>query len=339
MADARAGVRELTGPQKAAVVMLAIGEDRTAKLFSLMDDEEIKEVSQTMATLGGVNAEIVERLFVDFASQFATTGSLVGTYESTERLLGKTLTDERVSGIMEEIRGPAGRTMWEKLANVNEATLATYLKNEYPQTIAVVMTKLKPDHAARVLGELPEELAVEVVMRMLQAEPVRKEILENVEQTLRTEFMANLARTSRRDSHEVMADIFNNFDRNTEGRFLSALEERNRDAAERIKALMFTFEDLEQLDPSSVQTLIRGIDKVRLSLALKGATEPLRDLFLSNMSERAGKILREDMESMGPVRLREVDEAQGEIVVVAKELADKGDIVISDAGGEDELVY
>ncbi len=339
MADARTGVRELSGPQKAAVVMLAIGEDRTAKLFGLMDDEEIKEISQTMATLGGVNAEIVERLFVDFASQFATTGSLVGTYESTERLLGKTLTDERVANIMEEIRGPAGRTMWEKLANVNEATLATYLKNEYPQTIAVVMTKLKPDHAARVLGELPEELAVEVVMRMLQAEPVRKEILENVEQTLRTEFMANLARTSRRDSHEVMADIFNNFDRNTEGRFLSALEERNRDAAERIKALMFTFEDLEQLDPSSVQTLIRNIDKVRLSMALKGASEPLRDLFLSNMSERAGKILREDMESMGPVRLREVDEAQGEIVIAAKELADKGDIVIADAGGEDELVY
>ena len=196
-----------------------------------------------------------------------------------------------------------------------------------------------PDHASRVLGELPEELAVEVVMRMLQAEPVRKEILENVEQTLRTEFMANLARTSRRDSHEVMAEIFNNFDRNTEGRFLDALEERNRDAAERIKALMFTFADLEQLDPAGVQTLLRAIDKVKLGLALKGASEPLRDLFLSNMSERAGKILREDMEAMGPVRLREVDEAQADILTVAKELSDKGDIVIADAAGEDEMVY
>lgn len=339
MADARAGVRDLTGPQKAAVVMLAIGEERTSRLFEMMDDEEIKELSQTMATLGGVTSDLVERLFVDFASQFATTGSLVGSFESTERLLGKTLTGDRVSQIMEEIRGPAGRTMWEKLANVNEATLATYLKNEYPQTIAVVMTKIKPDHAARVLGELPEELAIEVVMRMLQAEPVRKEILENVEQTLRTEFMANLARTSRRDSHEVMAEIFNNFDRSTEGRFLDSLEERNRDAAERIKALMFTFADLEQLDPAGVQTLLRGVDKVKLGLALKGASEPLRDLFLSNMSERAGKILREDMESMGPVRLRDVDEAQADIVTVAKDLADKGDIVIADAAGDDELVY
>ena len=339
MSEVAMAVQDMTGPQKAAVVMLAIGEERTAKLFELMDDEEIRELSQTMATLGGVNSEIVERLFVAFASQFATTGSLVGSYESTERLLGKTLTGDRVSQIMEEIRGPAGRTMWEKLANVNEATLATYLKNEYPQTIAVVMSKITPDHAARVLGQLPEELAVEVVMRMLQAEPVRKEILENVEQTLRTEFMANLARTSRRDSHEVMAEIFNNFDRNTEGRFLESLEERNRDAAERIKALMFTFTDLEQLDPAGVQTLLRGVDKVKLGLALKGATEPLKELFLSNMSERAGKILREDMEAMGPVRLREVDEAQAEIVTIAKDLSDKGEIVLADSGGDDELVY
>jgi len=136
-----------------------------------------------------------------------------------------------------------------------------------------------------------------------------------------------------------MAEIFNNFDRNTEGRFLESLEERNRDAAERIKALMFTFTDLEQLDPAGVQTLLRGVDKVKLGLALKGATEPLKDLFLSNMSERAGKILREDMEAMGPVRLREVDEAQAEIVTVAKDLSDKGEIVLADSGGDDELVY
>ena len=201
------------------------------------------------------------------------------------------------------------------------------------------MMKIRPEHASRVLGELPDDLAAEVIMRMLSAEPVRKEILENVEQTLRTEFMANLARTNRRDSHEMMAEIFNNFDRNTEGRFMGALEERSRDAAERIRALMFTFEDLAKLDPSSVQTLLRKIDKNKLGLALKGASEPVRDLFLTNMSERAGKILREDMETLGPVRLREVEESQTAIVVVAKELADKGEIVISDGGGEDELVY
>ena len=339
MAGIKEDYRSLSGPQKAALMLLSLGEEQAGKLFSMMEDDEIKELSQIMANLGTVGANLVERLFVDFADAISNTGSLVGSYESTERLLVKALDKDRVALIMEEIRGPAGRTMWEKLANVNETTLATYLKNEYPQTVAVVLSKLKPDHAARVLGELPEELSVECVTRMLQAEPVRKEVLASLEQTLRTEFMANLARTSKRDSHEMMAEIFNNFDRTTESRFMSALEERNREAAEKIKSLMFTFEDLVKLDPTSVQTLLRGVNKAKLAMALKGASEPMRDLFLSNMSERAGKIMREDMESMGPVRLREVDDAQSEIVGLAKQLADKGEIVTAEGGGDDELVY
>ena len=150
---------------------------------------------------------------------------------------------------MEEIRGPAGRTMWDKLGNVNEAVLANYLKNEYPQTVAVVLSKIKSEHAARVLAALPEDFALECVSGMLRMEPVQREILDKIEQTLRTEFMSNLARTSKRDSHEMMADIFNTFDRQTEARFIAALEERNREAAERIRALMFVFEDLSKLDP------------------------------------------------------------------------------------------
>ena len=331
--------RTLNGPEKAALLILSVGEDNAAKLFSLMDDDEIKEISQTMANLGTVSASLVERLFVDFADQISSTGSLVGSYESTERLLAKALDKSRVDNIMDEIRGPAGRTMWDKLGNVNEMVLANYLKNEYPQTVAVVMSKIRADHAARVLGQLPEAFAMEVVMRMLRMEAVQKEVLDDVERTLRTEFMSNLARTNRRDAHEMMAEIFNNLDRNTEARFITALEERNRDAAERIKALMFTFEDLAKLDPGAAQTLLRSFEKAKLPLALKGASEALRDLFFANMSERAGKMLREDMAAMGPVRLRDVDEAQMVMVNLAKELAARGEIVISDKKGEDELVY
>ena len=207
---------------------------------------------------------------------------------------------DRADDLMEELRGPAGRTLWEKLGNVNEAMLAAYLKNEYPQTIAVVLGKIEPDHAARVLAVLPEETAMEVINRMLSMEGVRKEILQAVENTLRAEFMANLARTSRRDPHESMADIFNNFDRATEKKFLESLEEVNRDSAERIKGLMFTFEDLNKLDPASIQVLLRTVEKDKLGLALKGASEDLRDLFFSNMSERAGKIMREDMDAPRP---------------------------------------
>ena len=331
--------RSVSGSQKAAMLMLSLGEEHAMRIFTLLDEDEIKELSQAMANLGSVDSEMVERLFVEFTERMSATGSLHGTLESTERLLAKALPRDQVDGILEEIRGPAGRTMWDKLGNVNEEVLANYLKNEYPQTVALVLSKVKPEHAARVLEMLPEDFAIEVVMRMLRMEMVQKDILDGVEKTLRTEFMSNLARTNRRDPHEMMAEIFNNLDRNNESRFLSALEDRNRTAAEKIKALMFTFEDLTKLDPSGMQTLIRSVDKSKMALALKGASDQLKDLFFSNMSERAGKLLREDMEAMGPVRLRDVDEAQTYLVNTAKELAAKGEILIADAKGDDELVY
>jgi len=330
--------RMLKGPQKAAILMLSLDQDRASSLFKMMEMDEIKELSSFMAQLGVINATVVEQLYGEFADHISGTGQLRGSYDATERILRNVLDPARAEEIMEELRGPAGRTMWDKLGNVNEQVLANYLKNEYPQTVAVVLSKVKADHAARVISLMPEDFATEVIMRMLRMETVQKDVLEAVERTLRNEFMSNLSSTSRRDSHEMIAEIFNNFDRNSEGRFMQALEERDREAAERIKALMFTFEDLVKLDPSGVQTLLRSIDKERLGIALKGASEPLRNLFFSNMSERAAKILREDMEAMGPVRLSDVDEAQGEIVVQAKELADAGEIIVAHST-EDQLVY
>jgi flagellar motor switch protein FliG len=331
-------VRKLTGPEKAAVILLALGEDHV-RLWQGLDEEEIKEISQAMAGLGTVSSTVVEELMVEFVSGMSGSGAVMGSYEQTQRLLASFMPSDRVEGLMEEIRGPAGRTMWDKLGNVNEAVLANYLKNEYPQTVAVVLSKIKPDHAARVLTSLPEDFALECVQRMLRMEPVQRDILDKIEQTLRTEFMSNLARTSKRDSHEMMADIFNSFDRQTEARFIGALEERNREAAERIRALMFVFEDLARLDPGGIQTLLRAVEKDSLALALKGASEALRELFFSNMSERASKIMREDMESMGPVRLKDVDQAQMAMVQVAKDLAAKGEIMLVGQGGDDELIY
>jgi flagellar motor switch protein FliG len=328
----------LSGPEKAAVILLALGEDHQ-DLWTQLDDEEIKEISQAMAGLGTVSAGVVENLLIEFVSGLSSTGAIMGSFEGTQRLLSSILPADKVDQLMEEIRGPAGRTMWDKLGNVNESVLANYLKNEYPQTVAVVLSKIKGDHASRVLSALPEDFALECVQRMLRMEPVQREILDKIEQTLRTEFMSNLARTSKRDSHEMMADIFNNFDRQTEARFIAALEERNRESAERIRALMFVFEDLNKLDPGGVQTLLRGVEKSQLGLALKGASDGLREMFFSNMSERAAKIMREDMESMGPVRLKDVDQAQMTMVQVAKDLAAKGEIMLAGAGSDDELIY
>ena len=329
---------KLTGPEKAAVILLALGEEH-ATIWQGLDEEEIKEISQAMASLGNVASTAVEELMLEFINGVSGAGAIMGSFEQTQRLLSAIMPPDKVEQLMEEIRGPAGRTMWDKLGNVNEAVLANYLKNEYPQTVAVVLSKVKSDHAARVLAALPEDFALECVTRMLRMEPVQREILDKIEQTLRNEFMSNLARTSKRDSHEMMADIFNAFDRQTESRFIAALEERNRESAERIRALMFVFEDLSKLDPGGVQTLLRAVEKDQLGLALKGSSDALREMFFSNMSERAAKIMREDMETMGPVRLKDVDQAQMAMVQVAKDLAAKGEIMLAGAGGDDELIY
>jgi flagellar motor switch protein FliG len=327
----------LTGPQKAATLMLALGEEQAAKIFAKLHEDEIRDLSIAMAALGVVASSQIEEVAAEFGAALGQTGHLVGSYEVTERLLLRTMPKERAAQIMEEIRGPAGRTMWDKLGNVNEAVLANYLKNEYPQTVAVVLSKVKPDHAARVLSLLPEAFAMEVVMRMLRMETVQKEALEGVERTLRLEFMSNLARGSRRDAHEVMAEIFNNLDRAAETRILTALEERNRESAERIRALMFTFDDLQRLDQPGIQVLLRAVPKDKLVLALKGSSDSMREIFFSNLSERAGKLLKDDLSALGPVRLRDVDEAQAIIVGQAKELAAQGQIRLAD-GREDEMI-
>ena len=336
---ADANHRTLSGNEKAAVLLLALGPDYGKPIWEELDEIEIRELSRTMAQLGPITQDMLDSLLIEFVTNVSSNGTIAGNSESTERLLLSFLPPDRVDAIMEEIRGPAGRNMWEKLSNVQEEVLANYLKNEYPQSVAVVLSKLRPEHSARVLSILPEEMSLDVVNRMLRMEAVQKEVIERVEQTLRTEFMSNLSQTRRRDAHEVMAEIFNNFDRQTETRFISSLEEENRESAERIKALMFTFDDLIKLDAGSAQTLMRHVDKDKLAIALKGANDAVRQFFMGNMSTRAAKMLTDDMAASGPVRLRDVDEAQGLLVNLAKDLAAKGEIVLTKNRADEELVY
>ena len=332
------GYTNFTGPEKAAILILAIGDSQGGKVFSMLHEDEIREISKAMVQLGPIPAAVVEQLSAEFANSVVTAGGLMGGIENTERVLLQTLPADRVAQIMEEIHGPAGRTMWDKLGNVDETVLASYLKHEYPQTVAVVIGKIRPEHAAKVLAELPESLATEVVMRLLRMETVQKDVLEGVERTLRSELMSNLARTAKRDPHEQMATIFNSLDRKTESRFLSALERRDQDAADRIRSLMFTFEDLGRISAQGIQVLLRSVQKDRIAMALKGAPNAMKELFFKNLSERAGKMLREEIDGLGPVKVREVDESRAELVRVAKDLAAQGRIEIKQAS-EEEVVY
>ncbi|GJE53845.1 MULTISPECIES: flagellar motor switch protein FliG [Methylobacterium] len=333
------GFEQLTGAQRAATLLLLLGEQEGAAIWRLLDEEEVKKVSHAMVQLGSLEAETIERLIVDFVSRLPSGGGITSNYERTESLLLKIFPPEQVSSIMAEIKGASAKRVWGSLTQIDPDILAAFLRNEYPQTVAVVLSKVRPDYAARVLTILPEEFAIDVLNRMLRMETVQKEALRHIEETLRVEFVSTIAQSTRRDAHELMADVFNAFDRQTETRFLAALDQGNRGSAKRIRELMFTFEDLLKLDAGSVQTLMRTVDNDTLCRALKGAEERVRGFFLAQMSTRAAKNLGDEMSSMGPIRLKEVDEAQAKMTELAKDLAEKGEIMIAKNGGEEELVY
>ncbi|MEA3538818.1 MAG: flagellar motor switch protein FliG [Pseudomonadota bacterium] len=304
----------LSGVERAAALMVALGREHGGAIWAHLGNDEARALSAAMARIGPVPAPLAERLLATFAGE--------------------------VSGTAAESAAPVSETTWDTLGNVGEDVLAAYLRGEHPQTAAVVLGRIGREQAARVLSRLPDDAAMDVVLRMLRAGAVRQDVLDTVEETLRADLLSNPAHSARRDAHEVMAEIFNHLDRDAEARFMLALEDRAFDAAERIRALMFTFEDLARLDAASIQTLLRNIDKNRLAAALKGAGEALREFFFMSMSERAARILREDMELMGPIRLREAEEARQAIVQVAKQLADTGEIVLADnRDGSEEFVF
>jgi flagellar motor switch protein FliG len=327
------------GLQRAAALLLLLGETEGAPIWQMLEEEEVKKVSQAMVQLGSLESDIVEKLMIDFVARLSSGGGLSSNFERTEALLLKIFPQNQVSSIMAEIKGASGKRVWASLTQIDPEILASFLRNEYPQTVAVVLSKVRSDYAAKVLTILPEDFSIDVLNRMLCMETVQKEALRHIEETLRVEFVSTIAQTTRRDAHELMADVFNAFDRQTEGRFLAALDQANRGSAKKIRQLMFTFEDLLKLDPGSVQTLLRKTDTETLCKALKGANERVRSFFLSNMSTRAAKNITDEMSGLGPIRLKDVDESQAKMTELAKELAEKGEIMIAKASGEEELVY
>ncbi|GJE40731.1 flagellar motor switch protein FliG [Methylobacterium persicinum] len=333
------GGAQLPGPQRAAALLLMLGEAEGAPIWQALEEEEVKKVSAAMVQLGALEVRTVEKLIIEFVTKLGNSGGISSNFERTEALLLKIFPTEQVSLIMAEIKGASGRRVWASIAQVDPEILASFLRNEYPQTVAVVLSRVRADYAAKVLTILPEEFAIDVLNRMLRMETVQKEALRHIEETLRVEFVSTIAQTQRRDAHEMMADVFNAFDRQTEGRFLAALDQANRGSAKRIRELMFTFEDLLKLDPGSVQTLLRKVEPDTLCRALKGANERTRAFFMGQMSTRAAKNLTDEMQALGPVRLKDVDEAQAKMTEIAKDLSEKGEIMIAKNSAEEELVY
>ena len=330
----------LSGPERAAIILLSLGKERGAKLMERFDDDEIRIVSRAMAGLGSITSEVAEQLLRQFTDHFANSASVLGTYESTERMLMNFLPSERVMDIMGEIRGPAGRTMWEKISNVNEQVLANYLQGEHPQTVSVILSKIRPAHASKVLPLLPKEQMHDVIRRMIEMDYVQKDILEDVEEMLHSEFMANYIRSHGSDSHMQIADILNLVDRECLNDIMGTLETEMPNSASIIKSLMFTFDDLVKLDALTLQIIFQNAEIETIITALKGVREEVRSVFYDNLSERARLIVRREVENMGPVRADEVEAAQNRILNIAKELGENGEIYLSQGpNAASEMIY
>ena len=326
----------LSGIQKTAIFLMAMGENVTKEVFAQMTNEEVRDISLAMASMGEVDAHLVEQVLEEYTSRMTKPAPVIGTFEITEKFLSQVLPPERRKEILGEMQGPAGRTIWDKLQNVNEEIFAAYLKNEYPQTVAVILARLTPEYAAKVMAHLPDNFVMDVVMRLLHLEKIQNDVLNEIEQTIKNDFMVSLTQNENIDSTEKVADIFNCLDRHTENRLMTGLFERNREVAETIRSQMFTFEDLVHLNGENLQKILRSVDRKKIAYALKGASESLKSVFLENMSQNAGLMLLEDIDALGAVRLKDVDAAQSLIVETAKKMAQNGEIEISDTNAQTE---
>jgi flagellar motor switch protein FliG len=322
-------VRRSEALDKAAIILLTMDQARVQQIFSRLDDEEIRRVSRAMTTLGRTDGDLVAQTVSEFQSALGRAGSLVGSAHNTERMLRQVLPPQKAAEIILDISGGRSSMVWEKLTQTTPEVLAGYLGNESAQTAAVVLAKLPAQYSARVLALLPD--AAEVALRIVRAKAVQNTVLTDIEETLRREFVGDGTTPRDKDSAKALAEMLNHSEKAIVQQVMTTMAERDAEAAMKVRRLMFGFEDLIRVDPATFGALIAECPAEKLPIALATAEPPLRDLFLSRMSERAANMLREEMESMPTPRKRSIDEAQAEIVVLAKRLAEIGRIFILDA--------
>jgi flagellar motor switch protein FliG len=326
----------LTGADKAAVLLLALGEERGGPVWEFFDDDEVRLLTASMSKLGNVPSDVVNTVISEFV-QSSSHASVHGSQETARRILESILPEERVTSILEELGSPQGKNIWHRLTGVRDDHLINHLRGEHPQTIAVVLARLKPVQSAKILASFDDDLALHVLQRMLVTENISKQAMEDLEESLRLSFMTTLSQSSRKPVYEGIAEILNALETPSEERIMRLLREKNEFEAERIRRAMFTFDDLSDLDQTSSRVIMQKIDKADLAKALKGATARTRDFFMGLMTTRTAKVFADEMQSLGPLRLKEVDEARQRIITKVKELEESGEILII-RGGADALV-
>lgn len=327
----------IPGPVKAAILLLALGEEHGAHVWDLLDADEIKKVSSIMAHLGSVKSDMLNDIARNFLED-VNASNLSGDKDTTEKILMNSLPRTKAKAIVQELRTPDNPTLWQKLGFINSDILGKYLKTEYPQISAVILARLDPDHAARILGQFQTDLATDLINRIAKIDTVDPDALKLIEDAIVQEFALGAKLPEKPDQIGKITKIFNYLDKKAEIRILSSLDDLNSQMSQKLRSLLFSFEDLTKMRAQSAQVLIRTIDREVLIKALKGATKNVRDFFFSQMSQRAARALQDEIDILGPIRLREVDEAQRIIVNLAKDLAAKGEIVLASNSSDDEMV-
>ncbi len=330
----------MTGAEKAAILLLYLGPEATSPIYDHLNDEEIKKISQSMASLGHVSRSTI----VDVIQEFTTltdpeTGIFSQGEEYVKKILERAVGQQKADMIMQELYTSTYGDMVDVLSNLDAKTIANFLSQEHPQTVAVILAKLKPKQTGEIVSMLPQEMQAEVVMRIADVEQVSPEILVEIDDVIRRELnsMGGMQRF-KGGGVEKVVEIFGHLDRTREKQILDKLDEINPPLAEVIRKHLFTFEDVFNLDDRGIQSIMREVSNDTLTLALKTCTDDLKEKIFRNISSRAAEMIKEDLEVMGPVRLSDVEKAQTEIVKVAGRLEEEGQIVIAGRGGDDVLV-
>lgn len=325
-----------TGPQKTAVLCLALGEKFTGEVFKRLDRREIARISKAMLEMETVPKEQVEEVVREFndTMQFGKE-MVVGGADQVKRLLGKTLDADTAKYIMDSLEIDTGPTPFQELGNVSPRILAQILRNEHPQTLALILGHLHSDQAAELLQNLPSGVRAEVLMRLARLEAVAEEMLMEVDKVLQNQLIAMGGKEGKKVGGVTsVAEILNAVDRATEEEVLSEIEEESAQMAEDIRNLMFVFEDIKALDDRAIRELLKEVSNEELTQALKGASDELKEKFFKNLSERAATMIQEDLEIMGPVKLSDVEASQQNVVKTVRRLEAEGKIAIGRGGGD-----
>ena len=332
-------VGKMTGPKKAAILLLALGEDSAADVMKNLEESEIQQVGYYMSRFTDVAPEELDIVLEEFYrnSVMVDEGvSISSSPDFVKNALTKALGADRAKELSDNLRAGEDEAGLEALRYAEPIMISNYIRNEHPQTIALILSYLKNvEQSSTVLRELPESVQADVLYRMAVIESIPPGVVAEMNEVLTEEMKTAGSMATSVGGVEPVAEILNSVDKATETRILASIEESNPDLAEQIRELMFTFEDMALIDVKQMQIVMKDVDQADMVLALKTASDAVRELIFGSMSSRAAEMVRDDLENLGPAKISDVEAAQQKIIKVVKKLEEDGSIVIAGAGGGD----